>query len=95
MMQPVFELQSSDLFVNSKLKNQILKKTPFVSNYIKPTVNSANEIQKLIKNKDKYSEKEFNCKITNTIVKNKIIEKKSLDYLYSSGKIKYKCKIGD
>ena len=95
LMQPMFELSNSDLFVNSKLKNHILQKTPFVSDYIKPTVKSVNEIEKLIKNRDKYSQNEFNCKITNIIVKNKIIEKKSLDYLYSSGKIKHKCKIGD
>ena len=94
-MQPVFELNDSNLFKNSKIKDTILEKTPFVSNYIQPTVNTINEIEKVIKNKNKYSDKEFNCKITNIMVDNKIIEKKSLNYLYSSGKIKVKCKIGE
>lgn len=95
LMQPMFELQNSDLFSNSKLKDTILNKTPFVSGYIEPTINTVEEIEKLIEDKDKYSDKAFNCKVTNIMVKNKIIEKKSLDYLYSSGKIKNKCKIGD
>ena len=95
LMQPMFELQSSDLFSNSKLKDTILNNTPFVSSYIEPTVNTVEEIEELIENKDNYSDKVFNCKVTNIMVKNKIIEKKSLDYLYSSGKIKNKCKLGD
>ena len=95
IMQPVFELNNSDLFKNSKLKNVILEKTPFVSGYIEPTVKTVEEIEKLIKDRKKYDEKQFNCKITNIMVKNKIIDKKSLDYLYSSGKIKTKCKVGE
>ena len=95
IMQPVFELNNSDLFKNSKLKDVILEKTPFVSGYIEPTVKTVEEIEKLIKDRKKYDEKQFNCKITNIMVKNKIIDKKSLDYLYSSGKIKAKCKVGE
>lgn len=95
IMQPVFELNNSDLFKNSKLKDVILEKTPFVSGYIEPTVKTVEEIEKLIKDRKKYDEKQFNCKITNIMVKNKIIDKKSLDYLYSSGKIKTKCKVGE
>ena len=95
LMQPMFELSGSELFSNSKLKDTILNKTPFVSRYIEPTVNTVEEIEKLIENKDSYSDNVFNCKVTNIMVKNKIIEKKSLDYLYSSGKIKNKCKLGD
>ena len=95
IMQPVFALNNSDLFKNSKLKDVILEKTPFVSGYIEPTVKTVEEIEKLIKDRKKYDEKQFNCKITNIMVKNKIIDKKSLDYLYSSGKIKAKCKVGE
>ncbi|MBQ9024347.1 MAG: CvpA family protein [Bacilli bacterium] len=95
LMQPMFELQNSDLFSNSKLKDTILSNTPFVSSYIQPTIDTVEDIEKLIENKDNYSDKTFNCKVTNIMVKNKVIEKKSLDYLYSSGKIKNKCKIGD
>ena len=94
-MQPMFELSNSDFVTNSKLKNVILEKTPFVSSYIEPTLNTVEEIEKLIENKKKYSDKEFNCKVTSIMAKNKIIEKKSLDYLYSSGKIKNKCKLGE
>ena len=92
LKQPMFELSESELFKNSKLKDPILEKTPFVSNYIEPTMDTIDEIEKLIKNKDNYSDNEFNCKVTNIMVKNKIIEKKSLNYLYESGKIKNKCK---
>ena len=95
LMQPVFELNNSDLFKNSKLKDPILEKTPFVSGYIEPTVKTVEEVEKLIKDRKKYNEKEFNCKVTNVMVKNKVINKKSLDYLYSSGKIKTKCKVGE
>ena len=95
MMQPMFELSSSDFFKNSNLKDIVLQNTPFISGYIKPTMAAVEDIEDLIKEKDKYSDKAFNCKVTNVMVKNKVIEKKSLDYLYSSGKIKNKCKIGD
>ena len=92
LKQPMFELSDSELFKNSKLKDPILEKTPFVSNYIEPTMDTIDEIEKLIKNKDNYSDNEFSCKVTNIMVKNKIIEKKSLNYLYESGKIKNRCK---
>ena len=95
LMQPMFELNSSDLFSKSKLKNVILEKTPFVSSYIEPTINTVEEVEKLIKNRKNYSEKKFNCEVTKIMVENKIIDKKSLDYLYSSGKIKTKCKVGE
>ena len=92
MMQPMIELSSSNFVKNSKLKDVVLENTPFISGYIKPTMIVIEEVEKLIGEKDKYSDKEFNCKITNIMVKNKIIEKKSLNYLYESGKIKNKCK---
>ena len=94
-MQPVFELNNSYLFNNSKLKNTIIEKTPVVSGYIKPSIKTINKIEELVENRDKYSDKEFNCIITDIMVKNKVITKNSLDYLYSSGKIKNKCKLGD
>ena len=92
MMQPMFELSNSDLIKNSKLKDIVLQNTPFISGYIKPTMAAVEDIEELIEDKDKFSDKEFNCKITNIMVKNKVIEKKSLDYLYKSGKLKNKCK---
>ena len=95
LMQPVFQISSNDLFLDSKLKDIVLKNTPFISGYIKPTMDAVEDIEELIKDKDNYSDKEFNCKATNIMVKNKVIEKKSLDYLYESGKIKSKCQIGE
>ena len=92
IMQPVFELSSSDLVKNSQLKDIVLQNTPFISGYIKPTMAAVEDIEELIEDKDKYSDKEFNCKVTNIMVKNKVIEKKSLNYLYESGKLKNKCK---
>ena len=90
-MQPMFELSSSDLFKNSQLKDIVLQNTPFISGYIKPTLDAVEDIEELIEDKDKYSDKKFNCKVTNIMVKNKVVEKKSLDYLYESGKLKNKC----
>lgn len=95
MMQPMFELSNSDFFKNSELKDVVLENTPFISGYIKPTMDTIDDIEKLIENKDKYSDKQFNCKATNIMVKHKVIEKKALNYLYDSGKLKNKCKIGD
>jgi len=91
LMQPTFELSNSDLFKNSKIKDIVLENTPFISGYIKPTMDAIEDIEELIEDKDKYSDKEFNCKVTNVMVKNKVVEKKSLDYLYESGKLKNKC----
>ena len=91
-MQPVFELNNSDLFKNSVAKNIILEKTPFMSGYISSTIDTIEDVNYIIKNKRKYKDKEFNCEITNIMLKNKIVEKESLDYLYSTGKLKYKCK---
>ena len=95
LMQPIFELNDNDIFKESKLKNTIIEKTPFISSYINPTINTINKIEEVISSKDNYEEKEFNCIITNIMVENKVIAKESLDYLYSSGKIKNKCKLGD
>lgn len=91
LMQPVFELNSNKFFEDSKLKNVILEKTPIISNYIQGTLDTIYEIGDLIKDKDKYSDQEVNCKIIEIMKENKIIEQDSLDYLYSSGKIKNKC----
>jgi uncharacterized membrane protein required for colicin V production len=95
LMQPMFGLNNSDLFINSKAKNFILEKTPFMSGYVSSTLDTIEDINDIVRQKKKYSTKEFNCKITDIMLKNKIVEQESLNYLYSSGKIKYKCKKGD
>ena len=91
LMQPVFNLNNEKFFKDSKIKTVMLDKTPIVSSIIKPTVDTVSEITKITKDKDDYTDKEFNCKITNIMVKNKVIEKKSLEYLYESGKINKDC----
>ena len=95
LMQPVFNLNENKFFSESKVKSTILDKTPIVSNKIKPTVDSVTEITKITKDKDDYTDEEFNCKITDIMVKNKVITKKSLDYLIKEGKIKDKCEKGE
>ena len=95
LMQPMVGLSDSELFKNSKMKDFILEKTPFVSNYVGSTLDTIEDINIIVKDKKKTSVKDFNCKITKIMLKNKILEQESLDYLYKSGKIKYKCKKGD
>ncbi len=95
LMQPVFGLNNNEFIKESKIKDIMFEKTPIISKYVSKTIESFSDISSLMKNKDKYSDKELNCKVTNIIVKNKIIKKESLKYLYDSGKIKNKCKIGE
>ena len=95
LVQPVFGFNDNKFIKDSKLKDIIIDKTPIVSKYISPTVETIDEVVTLTKNKDEYTDEEFNCKITDIMVKNKVIEKKSLDYLYESGKIKEKCEKGE
>ena len=91
LMQPSFGFNENKFFTESKVRDFMINKTPIVSKYINPTAKAVNEVAKINKEKDKYTDEEFNCKITDIMVKNKIIEQKSLDYLYEKGKIKYNC----
>ncbi|MBP3635824.1 MAG: CvpA family protein [Bacilli bacterium] len=95
LMQPTFKLNNTDLFKYSKLKNVILEKTPFMSAVVENSLSTFNEINDLTKNKDDSDDKEFNCECINIMVKNKIIEEDSIEYLYSKNKIKTKCEIGE
>lgn len=83
---PVFEF-NNDLFKESKTKSYILEKTPFISNQISGSIDALNDISNLIKEKNKLSDSEFNCKSIDIMKKNKVIEKDSLEYLYSKNKI--------
>ena len=91
LSNPLFNLTDNEIF-KSELKDNMLSKTPIISKYVKPSVDTINEITIMIKEKDNYSSKELNCKSIDIMKKNKIITKESLDYLYTSGKIKNKCK---
>lgn len=92
LVQPTFKLNEIDSFSESKLKNVILEKTPFVSGMVENTINTFKEVSTIL---DKDVNKDFNCEILNVMVKNKIIENESLDYLYSKNKLKTKCEIGE
>lgn len=82
---------NQELIEKSKLNNKILTNTIFISKITKPTINSFNEIKKLIDDKDNLSIKEFNCKSINILIKNKFITKDSVIYLYDNNKINTKC----
>lgn len=92
LVQPTFKLNEIDSFNNSKLKNVILEKTPFISGMIEDTLNTFKDVSIII-NKDKNDD--FNCEILDVMVKNKVVERKSIDYLYSKNKLKDKCEIGE
>lgn len=92
LMQPTFELNEIDIFNDSKLKNVILEKTPIVSKLAKNTVDTFTETGNIIKN---HNSENFDCEILDIMIKNKIIDEESLDYLYSQNKLKMKCEIGE
>ena len=94
LSSPIFGLNNNEFFTESNIRNFILEKTPFVSKEIDSTISSLNDINDLIKEKDKLSDSEFNCKSIDIMEKNKVIEKDSLEYLYSKNKIT-KCKVGE
>lgn len=94
LSSPIFGLNDNEVFKESKTKNFILEKTPFVSEQINGTISSLKDINDLIKEKDTLTDSEFNCKSIDIMEKNKVIEKDSLDYLYSKNKLK-KCTKGE
>lgn len=95
LMQPTFKLNETDLFMDSKLKDIILEKTPIMSDLVEETLDTFREIGDITKNNNELSDKELNCEAINIMIKNNIIEKDSIDYLYEKNKIKTKCEIGE
>lgn len=91
LMQPTFKLNEVDLFKESKLKNIILEKTPFMSGLVEETLDTFSDIGNLIEKRSDISDKEFNCKAIDVMIKNNIIEQESIDYLYEKNKLKTKC----
>ena len=91
LMQPTFKLNEVDLFKESKLKNIILEKTPFMSGLVEETLDTFSGIGNLIEKRNDMSDKEFNCKAIDVMIKNNIIEQESIDYLYEKNKLKMKC----
>lgn len=94
LMQPTFKLNNIPLFKESKLKNTILEKTPFISGLVEESLNTFIEVGELIENKENQTDANFNCDAIKIMYKNNIITKESLDYLYSKNKINSKCDIG-
>ncbi len=92
---PMFHIKDIDFVRESKLKDTVLNNTLGLSSMLNNTLETFNDIDILIKNKDKYSTDEFNCKAVNIMKENKFLGEKSLDYLYSKGKVNNKCKVSD
>lgn len=95
LMQPAFKLNEIDLFLDSKLKNVILEKTPIMSSLVQESLDTFKEIGDIVKNDKELSDKELNCEAINIMIKNNVIEEESVEYLYEKNKIKTKCEIGE
>lgn len=91
LVQPTFKLNEVELFEESKLKNIILEKTPFMSGLVEETLNTFTGVGTLIEKRSDMTDEEFNCKAIDVMIKNNIIEQKSIDYLYEKNKLKTKC----
>lgn len=89
---PTFQTKDFDFLNESKLKNPILNNTVIVSNVSNKTITTFNDVGDLIKEKDKMSDKEFNCKALNVMIKNEFLSKDSANYLSEKGKINIDCK---
>lgn len=87
LSMPIFDLSNNKIFTESKIRNYILNKTPYVSNQIDNTMSALDDITELTSNKDNMSDSEFNCKSISIMKKNKVIETESLNYLYEKNKI--------
>ena len=95
LSQPTFKIEQFDFVNESKLKPIILENTPIISDLAKETIDTFNDINDLIKNKDNMTDEEFNCKALNSMIENKFIDKDSIKYLYDNKKLTTKCEIGE
>ena len=95
LSQPTFKIEQFDFVNESKLKPIILENTPIISELAKETIDTFNDINDLIKNKDNMTVEEFNCKALNSMIENKFIDKDSIKYLYDNKKLTTKCEIGE
>lgn len=95
LSQPTFKIEQFDFINESKLKQVILENTPVISELGKKTIDTFNDVNDLIKDKDKMSDEEFNCKALNSMIENKFIDKESIQYLYDNKKLTTKCEIGE
>lgn len=91
LSQPIFKLSDNEYLNTSKLKEIVMSNTIILSDDAKNLVNGVEEVNKLIidtKNKDK----DLNCKILKVMIDKKIIDEKSLNYLYETKKLTIECK---
>ncbi len=91
LVQPTFKLNEIELFKESKLKNIILEKTPFMSNLVEETLDTFTGVGTLIEKRSDMTDEEFNCKVMDKMIENNIITQESIDYLYDKNKLKTKC----
>ncbi len=95
LMQPTFKLNEEDFFTDSKLKDIILEKTPVMSGLIEKSLDTLKDLENLSKNSKNFSDSQLNCESINIMIKNNIVKKESIIYLYEKNKIKTKCEIGE
>lgn len=91
---PLFSFDFVKEINDSRLRNFILNNTILISNISKPLVKTIDDINELSSIK-KIGTEEYNCKSIKIMIKNKIINEESLDYLIEQNKIEYnsnKCK---
>ncbi len=90
---PIFEVSKIDSIRESKVKDRILNNSLLMSKVSNGLIDSINEINDLLNDKNKLGTKEFNCKSLNIFVKNKIVSEESINYLKENNKISKTCKI--
>lgn len=88
---PISYFSNSKTIANSKIRKVVLNNTVILSDMSKDITNSANDINKLLKDKDKLGSEEFNCKAIDVFFKNKIVSEESIDYLVKHKKINKTC----
>lgn len=92
LSSPTFQTEKFDFINESKLKPIILNNTLGLTDMLDGTLDTFDEVNNLIKDKEKYSDKEFNCRALNIMIKNKFLDQESADYLNSKDKINLNCK---
>lgn len=82
---PIFNL---DIFEDSKLNSFILNKTPILSKMVDDTVNVYTDVWKIIKTRDKKSNREVNELVLKTLLDNHLITIESAEKLIQTNKIR-------
>ena len=75
----------------SKLKDKIISDTFLISKLSKPVTSTIDDISNLMKSKEKYTSKEFECESIKIMSENNFVTEKAILYLKSNNKINGKC----